>query len=46
MAEIDLYFDTMLDNKASDLHLATGNPPVVRINGELNYIDAPDLQHE
>lgn len=46
MAEIDLYFDTMLENKASDLHLATGNPPVVRINGDLNYIDAPDLQHD
>ena len=35
MAQIDTYFETMLENKASDLHLSTGNPPIIRINGEL-----------
>ncbi len=46
MARIDVYFQTMLDFKASDLHLSTGNPPVIRINGELQHLDAPDLEHE
>jgi len=28
----------MLENKASDLHLASGNPPIVRIDGDLQRI--------
>jgi twitching motility protein PilT len=46
MARIDVYFQTMLDYKASDLHLSTGNPPVIRINGELQHLDAPKLENE
>jgi twitching motility protein PilT len=46
MAEIDLYFETMLENKASDLHLSTGNAPIIRINGELIRLDSPPLVHE
>ena len=46
MAEIDLYFETMLENKASDLHLSTGNAPIIRINGELVRLDSPPLVHE
>lgn len=45
MARIDVYFETMLDYKASDLHLSTGNQPVIRINGELQHLDAPVLEH-
>ena len=46
MARIDTYFQTMLDQKASDLHLSTGNPPIIRINGELERLDLPALEHE
>jgi len=27
MAKIDAFFNLMFDQKASDLHLSTGNPP-------------------
>ena len=46
MAHIDIYFETMLENKASDLHLSTGNAPIIRINGELERLNAPPLVHE
>ncbi len=45
MAHIDIYFETMLENKASDLHLSTGNAPIIRINGELERLNAPPLEH-
>jgi twitching motility protein PilT len=41
MARIDQYFKFMKEQGASDLHLSTGNPPILRINGELIRIDAP-----
>jgi len=44
MPQIDVYFETMLDHKASDLHLSTGNPPIIRLNGELEHLDAPLLE--
>jgi twitching motility protein PilT len=43
MALIDIYFKTMLDHGASDLHLSTGNAPILRIDGELQSLDAPEL---
>jgi len=46
MAQIDIYFESMLENKASDLHLSTGNPPIIRINGELERLDVPSLVNE
>ena len=46
MAQIDIYFESMLENKASDLHLSTGNPPIIRINGELERLDLPSLVNE
>jgi twitching motility protein PilT len=46
MARIDVYFQTMLDYQASDLHLSTGNPPIIRINGALQHLDAPALEHD
>jgi len=33
----------VLDRDASDLHLTTGSPPIVRLNGELYALDAPKL---
>src|ERR1019366_2605622 len=39
MAKIDAFFNLMFEQKASDLHMASGNPPVMRINGELQRVD-------
>ena len=41
MARIDSFFKLMSEQKASDLHLSTGNPPMLRINGELVRVDYP-----
>ena len=46
MARIDTFFRFMLEQKASDLHLSTGNQPILRINGELVRIDAPVLESD
>lgn len=44
MARIDSYFKFMADQKGSDLHLSTGNQPMLRIHGELIRVDAPPLE--
>ena len=31
---------------ASDLHLSTGQPPIIRIDGDVQRIDAPDFERE
>ena len=31
-------------NKASDLHLSTGNPPIMRVNGDILPIEMPALE--
>jgi twitching motility protein PilT len=46
MAQIDALFNLMFSEKASDLHLSSGNPPILRINGELTRVDAPPLQDD
>src|SRR6478752_3535425 len=46
MARIDAFFKLMSEEKASDLHLATNNPPMLRINGELVRVDYPSLQND
>ena len=33
-------------NKASDLHVSAGEPPVVRIHGEMRRIEGPPLENE
>jgi twitching motility protein PilT len=35
MATIDELFKTMVERKASDMHLTIGNPPLIRAKGEL-----------
>jgi twitching motility protein PilT len=45
MARIDSFFKLMGEQKASDLHLSTNNPPMLRINDELKamvYEIAPE----
>src|SRR6185295_6362519 len=46
MAKIDAFFNLMFDQKASDLHLSSGNPPILRINGELERVDYPPLESD
>ena len=38
MAEIDAFFKLMNDQGASDLHLASGQLPALRLNGEIERI--------
>jgi len=38
MAKIDAFFQLMHDEGASDLHLVTGQPPALRIRGEVERI--------
>src|SRR6187401_2121897 len=46
MARIDSFFKLMGEQKASDLHLTTNNPPMLRINGELVRVDYPALKND
>jgi twitching motility protein PilT len=46
MAKIDAFFNLMFEQKASDLHLSTGNAPMLRINGELHRVDYPPLDSD
>jgi len=46
MAKIDALFNLMLEQKASDLHLSSGNSPMLRINGELHRVEYPPLEND
>ena len=46
MAKIDAFFNLMFEQKASDLHLSSGNQPMLRINGELHRVDYPPLEND
>jgi twitching motility protein PilT len=46
MARIDSFFKLMAEQKASDLHLSTNNPPMLRINGDLVRVDFPPLKND
>src|ERR1043165_5252191 len=46
MARIDSFFKLMGEQKASDLHLSTNNPPMLRINGDLVRVDFPPLAND
>jgi len=46
MARIDSFFKLMGEQKASDLHLSTNNPPMLRINGDLVRVDYPPLAND
>ena len=41
MAKIDSLFHLLHANHGSDLHLSAGNPPLLRIYGDLVRVDAP-----
>jgi twitching motility protein PilT len=46
MAKIDAFFNLMFEQRASDLHLSTGNSPMLRISGELQRVDFPPLEND
>ena len=33
-------------NKASDLHLSSGLPPMIRVHGDVRRINLPPLEHK
>jgi twitching motility protein PilT len=46
MPVIDRYFKFVTESSASDLHLTTGSPPMVRVHGELKSINHPPFKNE
>src|SRR5882672_1833745 len=36
----------VVKNKASDLHLSAGLPPMIRVHGDVRRINVPSLSHE
>jgi twitching motility protein PilT len=46
MARIDAILKLVQEQGASDLHMTTGAPPMVRINGEITPIPYEELTHE
>src|SRR3569832_960913 len=46
MAKIDAFFNLMFEQQASDLHLSSGNQPILRINGELQRVEYPPLESD
>ena len=43
-AEIDRLLSTMLSLRASDLHISTSAPPMVRVDGEMHQVTGYDVQ--
>jgi len=46
MAQIDAFFKLMNEQGASDLHLASGNQPILRIRGEMERVKYKTLDSE
>lgn len=46
MAKIDALFKMMQQQGASDLHISTGAPPLLRLHGDMVRIKSPDLTNE
>jgi len=46
MAKIDAFFNFMNDHGASDLHLAAGSQPIVRVRGELERLKYPAFEND
>ena len=43
MAKIDAFFNLMFEQKASDLHVSSGNNPMLRINERLGFQRQPAI---
>src|SRR5512140_192551 len=46
MAKIDAFFKLMQDTGASDLHVISGNPPLLRIHGDMERVKYKILDHQ
>jgi twitching motility protein PilT len=46
MAKLDAFFKEMREQGASDMHLACGSPPILRLHGTLKKVDYPPLTDE
>ncbi len=46
MAKIDAFFKLMHDQGASDLHLASGQPPALRLNGDIERVKYKILSND
>jgi len=46
MAELDKFFNLMIEVGASDLHLASESQPIVRVRGQMERIDHPALDSD
>ena len=46
MAQIDAFFKLMHDQGASDLHMVSGQQPVLRIGGELERVKYQPLEND
>ena len=46
MAQIDAFFKLMHDQGASDLHLVSGQQPVIRIRGDMERVKYHDLEND
>ncbi|MBR1997692.1 MAG: type IV pili twitching motility protein PilT, partial [Akkermansia sp.] len=43
---IDTYFQALVENGGSDLHLSEGQPPKIRVHGDITAIEDGILTHE
>ncbi len=46
LARIDAVFRMVKDQGASDLHVSTGAPPMLRVQGEIRPVESPELTGE
>lgn len=43
MVELKNLLEVLIENKASDLHITTGTPPVIRVDGKLTRLNTEPL---
>src|ERR671936_1127542 len=46
MAQLDAFFKLMFDSGASDLHITSGQPPILRVHGELELVKYDPMDDE
>ncbi len=44
--DISELLDFSVQNAASDLHLSAGEPPMIRVDGDIRRINSPPLEHD
>jgi twitching motility protein PilT len=44
--EIDQLLSFSVKNKASDLHISAGLPPMIRVDGDIKRINMPEMSHK